>query len=45
MDRNDEAEAFKRISEIVGPDEATRLIAQRRKKSRRMKPKDPLLEE
>ncbi|MHA2153528.1 MAG: hypothetical protein ACXAAO_05415 [Candidatus Thorarchaeota archaeon] len=45
LDRNDEAEAFKRISEIVGPDEATRLIAQRRKKSRRMKPKDPLLEE
>jgi hypothetical protein len=45
LDREDDTEAFKRISELVGPDEATRLIAQRRRKGRRMKPKDPLLEE
>jgi hypothetical protein len=45
LDREDDGEAFKRISELVGPDEATRLIAQRRRKGRRMKPRDPLLDE
>ncbi|MHA2025201.1 MAG: hypothetical protein ACW98U_04795 [Candidatus Thorarchaeota archaeon] len=45
LDREDDAEAFKRLSELVGPDEATRLIAQRRQQGRRMKPRDPLLED
>ena len=45
LDREDDAEAFKRLTELVGPEEATRLIAQRRQKGRRMKPRDPLLDE
>ena len=45
LDREDDAEAFKRLAELVGPDEATRLIAQRRQQGRRTKPRDPLLDE
>ncbi|MFX0106814.1 MAG: hypothetical protein ACFE7R_00870 [Candidatus Hodarchaeota archaeon] len=45
LDREDDPEAFKRVSELVGPDEATRLFAKRRRRSRRLKAGDPLLED
>jgi hypothetical protein len=45
LDKEDDPEAFKRVSELVGPEEATRLFARRRKHARKTKPKDPLLED
>ena len=45
LDREDDPEAFKRVSELVGPEEAARLFARRRRHGRRLKPGDPLLEE
>ncbi|MFX1261156.1 MAG: hypothetical protein ACFFAZ_03640 [Promethearchaeota archaeon] len=45
LDREDDPEAFRRVSELVGPEEATRLFARRRKQTRKSKPKDPLLED
>ena len=45
LDRGDDAEVFKRLTELVGPDEAARLIARRRQQGRRTKPRDPLLDE
>ena len=45
LDREDDPEAFKRVSELVGPEEASRLFARRRKQARKSKPKDPLLED
>jgi hypothetical protein len=45
LDREDDPEAFRRISDLVGPDEAARLIAQRRRHGKRLKPKDHLLED
>ncbi|MHA2070686.1 MAG: hypothetical protein ACW985_02740 [Candidatus Thorarchaeota archaeon] len=45
LDREDDPEAFKRVSELVGPEEATRLFGRRRKQARKSKPKDPLLED
>jgi hypothetical protein len=45
LDREDDAEAFKKLAELVGPDEAKRLMARRRQQGRRMKPGDPLLED
>jgi len=42
LDREDDPEAIRRVSELVGPEEAARLFARRRKK---LKPKDPLLED
>jgi len=45
LDREDDPEAFRKIADLVGPDEAARLIARRRQQGRRMKPRDPLLED
>jgi hypothetical protein len=45
LDKEDDPEAFKRVSELVGPEEATRLFARRRKHAGKTKPKDPLLED
>ncbi|MHA1925858.1 MAG: hypothetical protein ACXABV_07120 [Candidatus Thorarchaeota archaeon] len=45
LDKEDDPEAFKRVAELVGPEEATRLFARRRKHARISKPKDPLLED
>lgn len=45
LDREDDPEAFRRVSELVGPEEANRLFARRRERARRLKPKDPLLED
>ncbi|MHA2067660.1 MAG: hypothetical protein ACXABY_25135 [Candidatus Thorarchaeota archaeon] len=45
LDKEDDPEAFKRVSELVGPEEAARLFARRRKHGRRSKPGDPLLED
>jgi uncharacterized protein YehS (DUF1456 family) len=41
LDREEDPEAFKRLSDLVGPQEASRLLA----KKRRKKSDDPLLEE
>ena len=41
LDRIEDPEMFKRLSELVGPDEAKRLIAQRKKTGRKIKPGDP----
>ena len=45
LDREDDPEAFRRVSELVGPEEATRLFARRRRHGRGLKPEDPLLED
>ena len=45
LDREDDPEAFKRVSELVGPEEAARLFARRRRHGRKLKPGDPLLED
>ena len=45
LDREDDPESFRRVSELVGPEEASRLFAMRRKQGRRLKPRDPLLED
>ncbi len=41
LDRIDDPEMFKRLSELVGPDEARRLIAQRKKTGREFNPGKP----
>lgn len=41
LDRIDDPETFKKLSELVGPDEARRMIAQRKKTGRQLKPGDP----
>ena len=45
LDREEDPEAFKRVSELVGPEEAARLFAKRRRHGRKSKPGDPLLED
>ncbi len=45
LDREDDPEAFRRVSEIVGPEEAARLFAKRRRFGRRLKSGDSLLED
>ncbi len=35
LDREDDPEAFKRVSELVGPEEAARLFARRRRHSKK----------
>ena len=45
LDREDDPEAFRRVSELVGPEEAARLFGKRRSHGRRLRPGDPLLEE
>ena len=45
LDREDDPRAFQKVSELVGPEEATRLFAQRKQHRRGLKPKDNLLED
>lgn len=45
LDREDDPEAFRRVSDLVGPEEAARLFAERRRHTRKLKPGDPLLED
>ena len=45
LDKQDDQEAFRRVSELVGPEEASRLFARRRRHGRRLRPGDPLLED
>ena len=45
LDRENDPEAFRRVSELVGPEEAARLFARRRRHGRKLEPGDPLLEE
>jgi hypothetical protein len=45
LDREDDPEAFKRVSDLVGPEEAARLFAKHHKQGRKPKPKDPLRED
>jgi hypothetical protein len=45
LDKEDDDEAFKKLTELVGPDEASRLIARRRRQGQRKKPRDALLDE
>jgi len=41
LDRVDDPETFKRLSELVGPEEAKQLIMRRKKTGREIKPGDP----
>ncbi len=41
LDRIDDPEMFKKLTELVGPDEARRLIAQRKKTGREFNPGKP----
>lgn len=41
LDKLDSPQAFKKISELVGPEEASRLIGDRRVHGRRIRPDDP----
>lgn len=45
LDKENDPEAFKRVSELVGPEEAARLFRRRRQDGQRLKPKDLLLED
>jgi len=45
LDREDEPEAFRRVSELVGPEEAARLFAEKRRHPRRLKLGDTRLED
>lgn len=45
LDRQDDPEAFRRVSDLVGPEEASRLFTRRRRHGRKLLPGDPLLEE
>ena len=45
LDREDDPEAVRRVSELVGSEEAARLFARRRQQGKRLKPKDHLLED
>ena len=45
LDRADDPEAFKRISEMVGPEQARLLIAKRRKRKAELGSDDDLLDQ
>lgn len=45
LDREDDPEAFKKVSDLVGPKEAARLFSRRRQHGQKSKSKDPLLED
>jgi len=45
LDREDDPEAFRRVSELVGPQEAARLFAKHHKQGGKPKSGDPLLED
>jgi hypothetical protein len=40
LEKEDDPEAFEKLSEMVGPEEARRLIAKRRKQKKHLDPKD-----
>ena len=42
LERSDDPEAFRRVSELVGADEASRLFGRRRELHRRRRLRDPL---
>ncbi|MHA1137685.1 MAG: hypothetical protein ACTSSE_14480 [Candidatus Thorarchaeota archaeon] len=41
LDKQDDLEAFRKVSEIVGSEEASRLFAKRKKTGRKIKPGNP----
>jgi hypothetical protein len=41
LDKTDSPLAFEKIAELVGPEEATRLIGERRRQGRKIKPESP----
>ncbi len=43
LDKLDSPQAFRKIAELVGPEEASRLIGGRRAHGRQLKPGDPWL--
>jgi len=45
LDKQDDPEAFRRVSELVGPEEASQLFSRRRKHGRKLSARDPLLED
>ncbi|MGY5859863.1 MAG: hypothetical protein RTU63_10880 [Candidatus Thorarchaeota archaeon] len=45
LDKHDDPEAFRRVAELVGAEEASRLFAKRKKHGRHLLPGDHLLEE
>ena len=45
LEREEDPEAFRTVSKLVGPDEAARLFAKKQRHGRKLKPGDPLLEE
>ncbi len=45
LDRSDDPEAFKRISEMVGPEKARLLIARRRKRKAELESDSDLLDQ
>ena len=45
LDREDDPEAFRRVSELVGPEEAARLFAARKRHGKKLVPGDLLLED
>ncbi|MGY5880761.1 MAG: hypothetical protein RTV31_10945 [Candidatus Thorarchaeota archaeon] len=45
LEKGDDPEAFRRVTELVGVDEASRLFGRRRELHRRLKPRDPLHED
>lgn len=45
LEKGDDSEAFRRVTELVGVDEASRLFGRRRELHRRLKPRDPLHED
>ncbi|TFG28756.1 hypothetical protein EU528_10740 [Candidatus Thorarchaeota archaeon] len=45
LDRQDDPEAFKRVTELVGAEEASRLFGRRRELHRKQRPRDPLHED
>ena len=45
LDKQDDPEAFRRVSELVGLEEASRLFARHRKHGGKLPPRDQLLED
>lgn len=45
LEKGDDPESFRRVTELVGADEASRLFGRRRQLHGRIKPKGPLLED
>ena len=45
LEKGDTPEAFRRVTELVGADEASRLFGRRRELHRKRKPRDTLLDD